>query len=286
MKEARHVLSFVLAALVVTSCGGGATSTTAVPSVTEVAPAPSGGGGTSAPTPDPAPPAFSRDSTEPGTQHAYSFTSASGVDIEYLLYVPQGYDEGTAWPVILFLHGFLGTDQTLESMRTKNPVAWLDPNAAFPFVLVAPKGPDGLWSEYHEPLEELLDALGDSLSLDPEGVFLTGLSAGASGVWGWAMAQPDRFAGIAPVAGGPSMSQSDPVPPDICRLVSLPIWIGHGEADGHVPIASMAAVVAALEECGSTTVRFTSYQGLDHAASISTAYAGPDLYEWMLEQVP
>jgi predicted peptidase len=230
-------------------------------------------------------PPFSQDSINPGQQEAYSFVSGSGVEIEYLLYVPDDYED-RAWPLILSLHGFLGSDLTLERVRTQSPLAFIDPSVEFPFVVVAPLGPSGLWSQYHEPMDELFDVLGEALSLDPEARFLTGLSAGTIGTWQWALARPDQFAGIAPIAGGGSMSGEVVVPEDICRLVDLPIWVAHSEADEEVPIESDAATVAELEECGSTVVRFTVYEDLGHWESISTAYAGPDLYEWMLEQVP
>ena len=51
-------------------------------------------------------------------------------------------------------------------------------------------------------------------------------------------------------------------------------------------IDSVVAAVSALEECGSTAVSFTAYEDLTHVESIRTAYAGPDLYEWMLDQLP
>ena len=229
---------------------------------------------------------FSQDSMNPGQPEPYSFVSSSGVEIEYLLYVPEGYEDG-AWPLILSLHGFLGhVDATLELVRTQNPLTWIDPSVEFPFVVVAPLGPSGLWSQYHEPMDELFDVLGEAMSLDPEARFLTGLSAGAIGTWQWALARPDQFAGIATIAGGASMSQEVVVPEDICRLVDLPIWVAHSEADEETPIDTAAAIVAELEECGSTVVRFTVYEDLGHIESLNTAYAGPDLYEWMLEQVP
>lgn len=230
-------------------------------------------------------PPFSQDSINPGQQEAYSFVSSSGVEIEYLLYVPNDYED-RAWPLILSLHGFLGRgDQTLELVRPWTPVAWVDPSVEFPFVVVAPLGPSGLWSQYHEPMDELFDVLGEALSINQEARFLTGWSAGAIGTWQWALARPDKFAGIAPIAGGlPGVEGV--VPEDICRLVDLPIWVAHSEADEEAPIDSDAAIVAELEECGSTVVRFTVYEDLGHVESISTAYAGPDLYEWMLEQVP
>ena len=82
------------------------------------------------------------------------------------------------------------------------------------------------------------------------------------------------------------MSPDDPIPDNICRLTDLPIWIAHGGKDDHLPIESIAEVVAALEDCGNTTIRFNAYQNSNHIESISTAYAGPDLYEWMLDQIP
>jgi hypothetical protein len=74
------------------------------------------------------------------------------------------------------------------------------------------------------------------------------------------------------------MSPDDPIPDNICRLTDLPIWIAHGGKADHLPTA--------LEDCGNTTIRFNAYQNSNHIESISTAYAGPDLYEWMLDQIP
>jgi predicted peptidase len=228
---------------------------------------------------------FSQEVMNPGQQQAFSFISSSGVEIEYLLYVPEGYEESRAWPLILSLHGHLGRrDPTLERVRTQNPLAWIDPSVEFPFMLLAPKGPSGLWSQYHEPMDELIDRLGEELSIDLEAQFLTGLSAGAIGTWQWALARPDQFAGIALVAGGlPSTDAL--ILEDICRLEDLPIWVAHSQTDEVVPIESDVAIVADLQECGSAVVRFTMYEDLGHTESISTAYAGPDLYEWMLDHV-
>jgi predicted peptidase len=286
------VALLVALALIAVACGGDDAATTTAAAATTQAPATTQASTTTttsaaavttiaeSPTTTAALVAFSIDSLDLGRQQAYSFVSSSGVAIEYLLYVPEAYDEDQAWPLILSLHGFLGADQSLESVRTWNPVAWVDPNVEFPFVVVAPKA-SGLWSDYHEPMDELFDVLGESLSIDRDAQFLTGLSAGAPGVWHWALAMPDRFAGIAPIAGS---LQS--VPEDICRLSNLPIWMAHGEADAEIRIEWFAALVEALEDCGSTAVRFTDFAGLGHIESIGTAWAGPDLYQWMLQKVP
>ena len=170
-------------------------------------------------------------------------------------------------------------------MRGANPLAWVDPDDEIPFIVISPYATSGTWARYQASLDELIHFLSESLSIDPEAQFLTGLSAGAVGVWQWALAFPDRFAGVAPVAGGPSFNRNDPIPENICLLKDLPIWVAHGEIDREAPIETVRAVVAALEDCESTVVRFTIYTDMNHMAAISSAYAGPELYEWMLSQV-
>lgn len=108
-------------------------------------------------------------------------------------------------------------------------------------------------------MEELIAFLGESISIDPDAQFLTGLSAGAVGAWQWALAFPDRFAGMAINSGTPSLNRNDPLPEDICLLKDLPIWIALSEADQHVqPMEPNRQVVMALEECGSTVVSLLS----------------------------
>ena len=225
---------------------------------------------------------FTAGSLGPGQQAAYSYQSRSGEEILFWLYLPEDYDDSQKWPLIVSLHGFLGFEPSLEKVRGQNPLAWLNPEVEFPFIVIAPQAPSGSWSKYHEPMVELIELLSTSLSIDEEAQFLTGLSAGAVGVWQWALAFPDRFVGVAPVAGGPSMNPNYPVPENICVLKDLPIWVAHSEADRWAQIESNRAMVMALEECGSTVAGFTTYTDLSHMDSISKVYAGPELYDWML----
>jgi predicted peptidase len=219
---------------------------------------------------------------EPGQQEAYTFQSSTGEEIIFWLYLPEDYDESQKWPLMLALHGFLGFEPSLEKVRGQSPLAWLDPDVEFPFIVIAPQAPSGSWAKYHQPMNELIEFLSASLSIDPDAQFLTGLSAGVVGTWQWALAYPDRFVGVAPIAGGPSMNPNDPVPENICVLKNLPVWAAHSEGDREAPIESNRAMVTALEECGSTVASFTVYTDFSHMDSIKKAYTGPELYDWML----
>ena len=52
----------------------------------------------------------------------------------------------------------------------------------------------------------LLDDVSASHAVDPDRVYLTGLSMGGYGTWETAIRHPDRFAAIAPICGGGSRS--------------------------------------------------------------------------------
>lgn len=231
-------------------------------------------------TPTPVSP-FTGGSIRPGQQEAYSFQSSSGEEIIFWLYLPEEYDGSQTWPLILSLHGFLGFEPSLERVRGQSPPPYIGPDVEFPFIVISPRAPSGSWALYHEPMEELIELLGESLSIDLEAQFITGLSAGAIGAWQWALAFPDRFNGLAPIAGTLSINPNDPVPENICLLKDLPVWVAHSEADREVPIESNRAAVMALEECGSTVTHFTTYTDLSHTDSMRAAYTGPELYDWM-----
>ena len=226
-------------------------------------------------------PPFTNESISPGNMQAYSFISSSGQDLDYLLYLPDDYYERPAWPLIISLHGNksgrIGIDDVLEM----NPLNAIDPDAEFPFILVAPVSPTALWNFYYEPINELMDTLSESLSIDSDSLILTGFSAGAYGGWYYALSDPDQFVAFAPVAGGPG---GGPVPENICLLKDLPIWIIHSDADFVMPINQSYAVLEALEKCGSSSIHMTTYTDLDHVDSIYAAYGDPALYEWMLKQ--
>lgn len=227
-------------------------------------------------------PLFSAASINPGSMQAFSFSSSVGQEIDYVLYLPDEYHEDRAWPLIMSLHGDKGRKHNVEDARIMNPLYSLDPETVFPFILVAPVSQTGSWNIYHQSLNELLDALSESLSINQNGLILTGLSAGSYGAWHYALSEPDQFAAFVAVAGGPG---ANPVPDNICLLRDLPIWIFYSEADIGMTVESSLAAYEALEACGSSLLQITIFTDLDHVASIDAAYADPDLYVWMLQQI-
>jgi predicted peptidase len=229
--------------------------------------------------------AFDVATISPGQEMAYTFQSTTGEEIQYWLYIPESYDASRSWPLIIALHGFLGFEPSLERVREQSPPIFVSSETEFPFIVLSPKGPDGPWELYNEPIEQLVELLGESLAIDPEAQFLAGLSTGAIGAWQWALTTPDRFTGLVLVAGNPSSPQSPFDPDRACLLRDLPIWIGQSEADERVSLEPTKIAVKALEDCGSSTISLTVYSSLSHSESFAAAFGGPELYDWMLAQV-
>ena len=124
-------------------------------------------------------------------------------------------------------------------------------------------------------LNAMLDDLLEQLPVDPDRVYLTGLSMGGIWTYGWAIQHPERFAAIAPVCG-----LWDPA--DACRLKDVPVWAFHGAQDPVVPLEGDQGMIDAIKACGGDA-RLTVYLYTGHD-SWNQAYADPELYTWLLQQ--
>ncbi len=192
--------------------------------------------------------------------------------LAYLLYLPEGYDGGADWPLLLFLHGAGERGSDLAQVAVHGPPRLLREGRALPFIVASPQLPAG---QYWHPgaLHALLDDLAARYRVDEDRVYVSGLSMGGFGTWALAVDRPARFAAVAPVCGG-----GDPTA--VCGIGALPVWAFHGAQDTVVPIERSEELVAALEACGGD-VRFTVYPDAGHDAWTET-YANPALYDWLL----
>jgi predicted peptidase len=193
---------------------------------------------------------------------------------EYLLYRPPDYEaDDRLWPLVLFLHGAgeVGTD--LEIVKEEGLPQRVADGWAPPFILVSPQARSRPWAP--DSLVALLDHVQDEFRIDPDRIYVTGLSMGGAGTWSVATAYPDRFAAAVPICG-----YGDPG--GVERLREMPIWVFHGAKDDIVPLTSSRQMVDGLKDAGAD-VRFTIYPEADHD-SWTAAYATDELYDWMLSK--
>lgn len=210
--------------------------------------------------------------------------SVKSLQLEYLLFLPQGYseDKERRWPLMLFLHGAGERGTNIAKVTVHGPPKIVKEKADFPFVVVSPQCPPGqIWSD--EAVLGLMDQVIQKYRVDPTRVYLTGLSMGGYGTWSLGMKHPERFAAIAPICGGgDTLPILLPAPGKQAALKNLPIWVFHGAKDSIVPLAESERMVNALKHAGNEKVKFTIYPEANHDSWTET-YQNQELYDWMLQ---
>ena len=200
--------------------------------------------------------------------------------IEYLLYLPAGYNKSKEeWPLILFLHGAGERGNDIDAVAKHGPPKLASMKGkSLPFIIISPQCPEGKRWRDRQQLTRLLDLLNNvekNYRVDKKRIYLTGLSMGGYGTWHLAAAAPERFAAIAPICGGGNAHDAE-------RLAGLPIWVFHGARDQVVPLAQSGQMIDAIKQQGGKP-KFTVYPEAGHD-SWSASYNNPELYRWFLSQ--
>jgi len=166
---------------------------------------------------------------------------------------------------------------------------------AFPAIVIAPQCPaDQFWATTVEQKDttpvmdpqptpsmrlviELLDSMLLNESVDPDRVYVTGLSMGGFGTFDLIARRPTLFAAAVPLCGG-----GDPSPTKIRRLLRMPMWVVHGTEDKAININRSREMVRALESAGASP-RYSELAGFGHNIWDAT-YGDIELYNWMFSQ--
>lgn len=194
--------------------------------------------------------------------------------LNYLISLPDNYDQQNEHPLLLFLHGAGERgDGELDRVKIHGPTKLIAQGKKFPCVVVAPQCPSNRWWDATE-LSGLLDHIEANYKIDTNRIYVTGLSMGGYGTWALAMREPDRFAAIAPVCGGGNSRAIKYI-----DKITAPIWAFHGAKDTVIPLEKMYEMQKALEEQG-IEMRVTVYPEVGHN-SWDNAYADDELFEWL-----
>ena len=160
------------------------------------------------------------------------------------LSIPATYDPAKSVGLVVCLHGagFTG-DAYLERWQGRLGDGYL---------LACPTYPSGAW--FTRRAEELVLAtihdLRTRYHVDPDRIFLTGMSNGGIGTWLIGMHHASLFAGIAPMASG----LDDPLMPFLANLRNTPIYIIHGAKDQVMPVELSRSIARELESLGYSYV--------------------------------
>jgi len=142
------------------------------------------------------------------------------------LSVPLSYHQAKGYGLVVCLHGAGFTGEAyLERWQAR---------LGEDYVLACPTAPMGAW--FTRGAEELVLATIRSVQrryhIDPDRIFLTGMSNGGIGAWVIGMHHASLFAGIAPMASG----LDDVLMPFLANLRSTPSYMIHGSKDQVMPV--------------------------------------------------
>jgi predicted peptidase len=226
---------------------------------------------------------------------ARTFTDEqSGHLLPYRVLWPQGYDQNKKkkYPLVLFLHGAgeRGDDNLLQ--LTHGTPLFLDNQKQFPAIVLMPQcATDDYWAqmvkeedqrrynfnEFPNPslaaVQKLLHTFMDTEKVNPDRVYLMGLSMGGMGTFELLAREPETFAAAVPICGGTN--------PALVALYAkqIPLWIFHGAEDGVVRVENSRRIVQQLATLGIVP-RYTEYPGVNHN-SWDHAFAEPGLLKWL-----
>lgn len=198
--------------------------------------------------------------------------------LRYYLYYPEDYhkNEEMDYGLLLFLHGGGESGDSLGAIKKNGPPKLITEGKQFPFLILAPQNPYQRKWWNTRAVMSLLETVVQNNRVDPERLYLTGLSRGGSAAWEIAVQYPDTFAAMAVVCG------MAPLPYASWINKEMPIWVFHGTEDRSIPFSESENMVAKLKEMGYP-VKFTVYEGVGHNAW-EAAYTTEELYSWFTEQ--
>ncbi|MFY4729537.1 hypothetical protein [Nitrospira sp. BLG_2] len=156
------------------------------------------------------------------------------------LFVPPTYQASRAYPLVVCLHGFGFTGgEYLERWR---------PRLGEHYLLACPTYPSGAWftRRAEELVLETIRQAERRYHVDPDRVFLTGMSNGGIGAWLIGTHHAPLFAGLAPMASG----LDDVLMPFLANLRNTPVYIIHGAKDQVMPVDLSRSIARELDVLG------------------------------------
>ena len=208
-------------------------------------------------------------------------------------YLPPHYGNGFKRPLLVFWAGVGengdGSAGGLKVITDRHgPPKLIAQNqwpSSRPFVVLSPQ--HGTQTDRPSP-DEIRDFLTYAIKtydVDPERVYLTGLSSGARGSWAYlGQYKGEQVAASVLIAGDSSVAYNA----GGCSVVNqVALWTFHGENDYEVPFPDDTAGMNNFKACPQPReeVLYTTYPGVGHVDSWPRTYdlsAGHDIYAWML----
>lgn len=185
--------------------------------------------------------------------------SRDGARGGFSLYVPEYYDAGRAWPLIVALHGGSGTGD--DFLWT-----WLTEARSRGCLLLSPTSLGSTWSMMDEDIDapalrRMVEYVSENFRIDAGRILLTGLSDGATYSLLCGL-QPDMpFTAFAPISG--VLHPGNLMNGNLERAAGRRIYLVHGARDWMFPIGTARMAHRELKAAGAD-ITFREIEDLSH----------------------
>lgn len=198
-----------------------------------------------------------------------------GKTLSYGLFVPPSYDPEVALPLVVCLHGAGFTGNSYLERWAARLGEWS--------ILACPTTMAGTW--WTRPSEELVLATIKTVRahyrIDPDRIYLTGMSNGGIGAWIIGMHHAPRFAAVAPMASG----IDDVLFPFLQNLRHTSLYVIHGAKDQIMPVWLSRNVTNELARIGiAYTYREHEWTHPHAGGHFFPRQELPALVEWFRKQ--
>ena len=206
-------------------------------------------------------------------------------ELPYSTFAPIHYEEGYAYPLVVWLHDSASSEQELRQVM---PLVSMRN-----YVAIAPRGtcPDGKhrgrydWKQTSDSIESAQSLIADCISLAEQRfnihekrIFLVGRGAGGTMAVRTAWNDPNRFAGVVSI-NGPLPTQLSPLR-RVNELRRVPCLLTTSRDSESYPSDQVCQDLRLLHVAGCT-VALRQYPGCDNLTSNMLS----DLDRWLMELV-
>ncbi len=219
--------------------------------------------------------------------------------LPYRLLLPENYDPGRKYPLIIVLHGAgeRGNDNEKQLIHGASLFLRADIRKQYPAIVVFPQcRKNDYWSNVHidsttvvgkkifsfqaggKPtvpmymLQKLIRHIRHKYPVKAGRIYVGGLSMGGMGTYELVGRNPSLFAAAFPICGGANPSIAG-------KLKKIQWWIFHGAKDKIVDPLYSIQIADALKKAGAS-IRLTIYPEADHN-SWDAAFAEKELFLWL-----
>lgn len=227
------------------------------------------------------------------------FQASSGLALNYRALEPATIEADSLYPLVIFLHGSgeRGSDNESQLKYGAEQFVTSQNRADYPAFVLFPQCPsENFWPFESEPasfdattfpvdypistpnqaVKELIDYYLQNEPVDPDRVYIIGISMGGMGTFDLACRFPETFAAAVPICGGIHTDRLD------SRTKSIYWRLFHGDADGVVPVNNSREAYRKLLDAGAA-VEYIEFPGGDHFVW-NNAFMQEDFLSWIFSK--